>query len=279
MQQPKPARKIVSRSPHRSVGAMRALGTDLEGESHNELNAYVLVSNCHDVISIGSQPFTTFYGGADGLDHQYTPDAQLLLSNRITAILEVKAAEFVLCHDEVQRLAVLKRELTNATTRFDVITDLSIYRRPRLDNARLLRQYREPFDVDESDVRAARDLLGKHHGHLPIKVLADLSCGLSSKAILTMIANRHLAIDWDTPLTEASNVALAGPKQDALQEEAGVEERRPLLVAGFVSQEGQTLACNDPQLLLVERSHAIPAWFALSLGGIFVTYHHCHPLP
>lgn len=212
MKSAKSKRRIVRRNPHRSVGLISFpdLGiNDAEWESWLELDAYMLLGCCIDVLAINTQPFSFSYERPDGQLASYTPDACISLPNGRQALLEIKPAVFALEQDEFERLSAIKQRCIREDIDYVVLTDTDIRVNSRIYNARLLRGYTNTsVHVPSTPFETIQALL-KLHGALPIRTLVQLSKGVvAEQQIFLLIARHLLSIDWDVPLNLNSSVAL-----------------------------------------------------------------------
>lgn len=91
----KPARKVVTRSPHREVGYLAGASVgeaEVEHESHLEKSFAVLAVVSSVVRGLESQPFKIIWTDPNGSEHLYTPDYRVTLTDGTEVIVELKPA-------------------------------------------------------------------------------------------------------------------------------------------------------------------------------------------
>lgn len=96
----KPARRVVTRAPHRTVGVIMAgwlQPQPIEYESQLERRFVHLALVCPDVVGIQSQPFKLKYTEGDQERH-HTPDYLVRLFDGRAVVAEVKPAKFLPAH-------------------------------------------------------------------------------------------------------------------------------------------------------------------------------------
>lgn len=92
----KPKHKVVTRSPHRTVGLIPCSwlqSEPIEYESQLEYRAIKKLILTPHVIQIKSQPFQILYGENDCFS--YTPDLLVTFEDQRTLIIEIKPFKFV----------------------------------------------------------------------------------------------------------------------------------------------------------------------------------------
>lgn len=137
----KPARQLVTRSPHRAVGAVHVpyiQDNPVEWESPLE-RAFVRIGViCRAVISIRHQPFKVEYKDSEGTARTYTPDFLVTLSDGSKAVVEIKKDTYVdQGKDLFDRVA---EKVTEASGQYYVITN-KMMPEDREDRACLYRRY------------------------------------------------------------------------------------------------------------------------------------------
>jgi hypothetical protein len=92
----KPPRKIITRSPHRSVGAVHEpwfQSEPIQHESRLEKHCIEILLLTPSVVRIESQPLTIEFGQAKKPRH-YTPDLRITLSDGTQALVEPKGQPY-----------------------------------------------------------------------------------------------------------------------------------------------------------------------------------------
>lgn len=138
----KPARKVVTRSPHREVGYLAGASVgeaEVEHESHLEKSFAVLAVVSGVVRGLESQPFKIIWTDPNGSEHLYTPDYRVTLTDGTEVIVELKPARFIDKHRVLFDEAA--KQLRAADVPFFVLTDEHL-QREHGDIAQLWRRYR-----------------------------------------------------------------------------------------------------------------------------------------
>jgi hypothetical protein len=93
----KPTRKVITRSPHRSVGAIHEpwlQSTPIQHESHLEKQCVEVLLLMPGIVQIESQPFAVEFT-VQGRQRNYTPDFRVTLADGSQALVEPKGPPFV----------------------------------------------------------------------------------------------------------------------------------------------------------------------------------------
>jgi hypothetical protein len=93
----KPTRKVITRSPHRSVGAIHEpwfQSTPIQHESHLEKQCIETLLLMPGIVQIESQPFAVEFT-VEGRQRIYTPDLRVTLADGSQALVEPKGKPFV----------------------------------------------------------------------------------------------------------------------------------------------------------------------------------------
>jgi hypothetical protein len=146
-----PARRVVTRAPHRSVGVVAVPWLQpqpIEHESLLERGFVDMAVTCRVAVGIAFQPFKLEYALDDG-PHTYVPDYLVTLSNGERLVVEVKpmrrVPEYRLRFDAIQAV------LSSRDLRFYVVTDEHLPD-AAVDQARLWRRYaRAGVDSTQAD--------------------------------------------------------------------------------------------------------------------------------
>lgn len=119
----RPARQVISRSPHRSVGRISVSWLEgaqfLEHESETEKSFLQLAVTCPVVRGIRPQAFKLNYV-LDGQSHTYIPDYLLTLSAGTGLVVEVKPEKFVPRYKD--KFDVISLELAKSGLTFYAVT-------------------------------------------------------------------------------------------------------------------------------------------------------------
>ncbi|WP_332751204.1 TnsA endonuclease N-terminal domain-containing protein [Hydrogenophaga sp.] len=156
----KPARTVVNRSPHRSVGL--AVGTRLQSaltdhESGPEKSFVVVAGVCMGVKCIEPQPFKLQWTDAEGKLRSYVPDYRVTFIDGTQMTFEVKPTKFVAKNE--LRFDQASRQLARAHQSFVVVTEHHLTD-ARVEMAQLWRRYRSselPKDFVELATRMVND--------------------------------------------------------------------------------------------------------------------------
>lgn len=154
----KPARKVVTRSPHREVGFVAGAGlgkADVEHESHLEKSFVVLSIVSGFVQGLESQPFKIKWTDPSGSDHLYTPDYRVTLADGNQLVVEIKPARFIEQHRSL--FDDVTRQLRRAGLPFFVLTDKH-FSRKEAEEAQLWRRYRHSH-LPNDQVETALELV------------------------------------------------------------------------------------------------------------------------
>ncbi len=191
------ARHLVTSSPHRATGGGRIpelADEDVQYESPNEKLAISLLAFCHDVTHIASQPTKLIYTN-DGVDHEYTPDFRV--RTRFTQgdlYLEIKSIADLTRASQVEHYGMIAAALRTRCIDLAFLVNAQIFVKPRAAWVEFLRRYM-PSELRDGAAVRIRQML--EDGPRTAQALIDLGCELVD--IWTMVAQRHLCIDWDHP--------------------------------------------------------------------------------
>lgn len=200
-------RDVVRQAPHRITGGHTVpdLAEDpLDRESRLEEKAIKLIICCHDVSAIGSQK-TVEYINPEGCPCQYTPDLQVIVGEKLRHI-EVKPLTGLLDREKRSHYAMISRSLMGTGAQLDFITDDQVESSPHEATADLLKRYRG-HPISEQCLRLLKTVLASG----PISIRSILGCHpiqASLAELYAAISQRYVWIDWRTPLTSNSSIAL-----------------------------------------------------------------------
>jgi hypothetical protein len=136
----RPARQVVTRSPHRSVGVVAAPWLQpepIQYESQLELRFINIALACPVVTNVWSQPFRLDYE-LDGKLSSYTPDFLVVVEGGARVVVEVKPKIFL--EEWHARLDAIDRRLQAQGCSYRVLTDQQLTP-VRADMARIWRRY------------------------------------------------------------------------------------------------------------------------------------------
>jgi hypothetical protein len=182
-----PARRVVTRAPHRSVGVVAVPWLQLhpiEHESFLERGFVDMAVASRAVVGIDFQPFKLDYALDDG-PHTYVPDYLVTLSNRERLVVEVKPSrrvpEYRLRFDAIQAV------LSSRDLRFFVVTEEHMPD-AAVDQARLWRRYARA-GVDTAQAQRALQAVAQNRAI----TFADLiHQGLAPDVVYHLLGRREL---------------------------------------------------------------------------------------
>jgi hypothetical protein len=190
-------RVLIECSPYRTTGGgsiPHLTRRDAQFESPNEKAAIALLSLCHDVLHIESQPRIAVYE-VDGQARQYTPDFLVHTTFDGPLYLELKSISSFRHEKTLNRCQQDAKALRQRGERLAFLVDAQLRISPRAQWVALLFRYitGQPSPTAH---QSAMGLLA--NGPLPISELSE--AGVSLIDIWTLVAQRHLCIQWDQPL-------------------------------------------------------------------------------
>ncbi len=203
---PDAPRSVIRANPHRTVGgfsAPDAPDVQLEWESWGERYAIVTLLHCADVLQLRTQSRPFKYKDEDGVEHKYTPDL-VATTDKGSVSIEIKPLKFLVRGSNLQKYVSIARAAIDQGISLRFLTDEQIEVEPRLPTLLKLRRYARsplPLGLVESATRALSC------GQMELATLASQP-GLSSTAVFTLIAQKHLTLDLDKPLNGSSIVRL-----------------------------------------------------------------------
>ncbi|WP_128083130.1 TnsA endonuclease N-terminal domain-containing protein [Collimonas arenae] len=201
----KAARKVVTRSPHRSVGIMacswiQEIGIEYESQLERRFLQLALVSP--HIKKIIHQPFKFEYTEHEK-SRSYIPDFLLFFKDGGKIVVEVKPAKFV--EKNRGKFNYAKSVLSQKKIPFVVVTDKQIHAGTAASSAALLLRYARGQISERSHV-SCMQVAHAATGSISLGSLmkeADVSFG----EVLHLIARGHLStpaplsIDVATPIT------------------------------------------------------------------------------
>tara|TARA_R110002095_G_scaffold55764_4_gene48022 strand:- start:812 stop:1549 length:738 start_codon:yes stop_codon:yes gene_type:complete len=146
-------RKVSTRSRARPTGEYPSwkMGRMLEWESHNELNAFVLLDASPSITSFGEQPMEIEYciNGAVG---KHIPDV-LVAKNGALQVWEIKPEREAKKDDVRIRTDFLTEYLPKIGYSYHVVTGEELSNKLRLHNARTILKFgRDPIDGTSREI-------------------------------------------------------------------------------------------------------------------------------
>jgi len=191
------ARKVVTRSPKRTVGRINCRwfqDEPIEHESRLE-KRFLLRSILYPSLAhIQHQPFRVSLGGRE----HYTPDFLLTFTNGDRCVVEVKRAEKV--KELISRFDQIAQRLAEEQLRFFVIHNGQIEGQLRAHRAGLLRRY-ATMPLPASIHQAVQLLVEKHAKGIPIKTVMDHT-GAKSIQLYALVARRVVTVSAGLLLSE-----------------------------------------------------------------------------
>lgn len=201
----KTTRKVVSRSPHRSVGIMACSwfqDRGIEYESQLERKFLQRALLCLDIKHIQHQPFKIAYE-IDGETLKYTPDFLVTMWNETRLIIEVKPATFV---NKNRALFDAAREILRANDlTFIVATEKNLGSKATMANASLLLRYARGSAPDVECQRCMNIL--REVSPIPMSTLIS-KAEIALTTILHLIGRRQIAINPDLDLNPETLLSL-----------------------------------------------------------------------
>lgn len=200
-----PSRHLIEVSPHRTTGGVHVdelTPYPAEYESAYEKLTIPLLLICHDVQKIYSQQERS-YLDKQGNERKYTADFAVELT-RTDKLLEVKSLGFLVHPEQWQKYQDIARYFRKEKQPFGFIVDAQLLQQPLKSTANLLFRY-VTGDISLDVIERATNAL--RAGPMAIHELCSTST-LELRDIYTLLAKRHLCIDWDIPLSKASEVSL-----------------------------------------------------------------------
>ncbi len=180
----RPARRIVTRSPHRSVGLVAAPWLQphaIEHESELEKRFLDIALVCPSVCRIHSQPFVL----VDIADGNYTPDYLVRLRGGVELVVEVKPERFV--ERDRERFNAATAKLSERRIDFYVLNEHVLDER-RSGQGRLWRRYAMAA-LDQSGHAALSELAAQPDG---VSMADAVAAGTAMTVIYRALARREL---------------------------------------------------------------------------------------
>jgi hypothetical protein len=201
----KPARRVVTPSKGRVVGRMYSCKSQklVPWESQLERDAMLLLDLTPEVVGYESQPMWLLYSWG-GKERLYYPDI-LLETAHGEKVVEIKPADKLLEHGVLSRFAAIRSVLEEKGYAFEIWTEEQIYAQPRWSNVLMLQHYRLLGGITYSLLSVAEVFAGKQRATIG-KLAQRLSADGAMEAVLPYIAGGILCVDYNVPITPASEV-------------------------------------------------------------------------
>lgn len=210
-----PARTLTKCAPYRNTGgALIPSITELhaEHESPNERLAVAHLALCRDVDTIASQPWQDTYSDDAGELRRYIPDF-VVSTGTSSLILEVKALTFLTDEASLRKYAAIARHYFTEHQPFAFLVDAQLEEPPRAASVRLLFRYATSVATAPAQDLAKAALCD---GPMRIGELCRQT-GLQLVDVYTLIATKHLCIDWGLPVSADAMVSLPDKPYEGLR--------------------------------------------------------------
>lgn len=212
---PRKSRALVELRPYRSTGGGFLPGlmpSHAEHESPIERALLIHLILCIDVTQIESQTPTISYTRPDGSVASYTPDFTVIADGR-PVTLEAKALTYLLEAESIIKYATIARHYLLTKAPYHFVVDAQLEEMPRAGNARLLFRYATCPIADGARQNASFQLAD---GPKTIRQLCS-DARLELIDVYTLIATKHLCIDWNKPVGIDAEVSLPGQPYGGLR--------------------------------------------------------------
>jgi len=200
------ARKVVRRSNHGHVFKLASwkCGRMIELESVLEYDRAICLEMDPNVLSFQEQPFRVDYAD-QGVVHTIFPDLLVTRRNGQSIVEEIKPKELAALPEFRRRFSIEEMLVAKLGFDFSTLSEVDIRTGSTLRNSRKLRPYRR-FPVDSLLREAVLDCLRK--GPVTASSLLTMVKGLSSEALLVLVAHGHVSVDLSVRLSAASMISL-----------------------------------------------------------------------
>lgn len=200
------ARRVITRSPTRTVGRFPSAKSrrSVHWESQLERDFVYLLEFDLAVLEYREQPETISLS-VEGVARRYTPDF-LVRTAAGHIVYEVKPRDKAVHPDIAVVLAQAAEHYAARGMGYQVVTETEIRRRPYLDNVRLLLRYQaHPVEPDTRTLVTG----GLKQGPLTVgQVQAHLAPAAGFAEIYAMLATHQLVADLSAPLNHDSLIHL-----------------------------------------------------------------------
>jgi hypothetical protein len=207
--------KVVTRSPHRSVGLIACTWlqkSQVEYESQLERRFIQKVLITPNVIEIISQPFQIFYGEQNELS--YTPDFLVKFENGNQFVIEVKPYQFIDKHrplfNSVDKILIEKNLI------YCIVTELEIDNETSDQDIGLILRYTKG-SVNNESILAVQNLFNPNNQKVfSIEEISQLA-NVPKSTVLHMIGRRLLKFKED--ISTSSGTKIISNLKDTLNDD------------------------------------------------------------
>jgi hypothetical protein len=209
------ARYLKKSVPHRTVGGLNIKHLNdfsIEYESYNERYSAMLLSLCHDVERVKSQPIVFNYIDELGKQRKHYPDFEVITTDRVVFYLEVKAIENLLIPKSITKYSLIAKEYYRQKIAFKFLTNIQIEVQPLFAAVKLLFRYINSPSFT-THVQLAETILKS--GAMPITAFMEES-QLELRDVYTLVAKRHLTFDLSKPLSKDAYISLPNKPYGAI---------------------------------------------------------------
>jgi hypothetical protein len=207
----KPARPIITRSPHRSVGIVNAPHLQEEPihwESLRERSFIRLALTCVAIRHIHYQPFVIDYVDNDGQSRKHTPDFLVTLRSGTRLVVEIKTTPYIAEHREKFHRSAA--QMRNKGGWYYVVTEKELDTE-REERAEVWRRYaRAPAPADEIE-RALQLVRENERGQTGAQLSA---ADVSLQTMYHLLGRRILSVGSDLLLTDTTTLNFPEKEQD-----------------------------------------------------------------
>jgi hypothetical protein len=258
-----PVRRLIKESFFRTTGSIFVEGITpyaAEFESYNERYAIQTLLLCNDILELKTQPFKINYLGLDGKEHTYTPDiwVRTFLGDKT---IEIKGLNFLFLEKSIEYYIPIAQHLQKESKAFVFLTDNQLTSSERFKNVKILIRY-----VNSNLPQSTLEKLSNWQSSevISIEQLMEL-LGLQLVEVYTAIAQRHLSIEWNFPLSINSLVSIMNKPFKGLS----IDD---ILSSGgygsLLEQLAMGIAPADKQLLAIGANWRQPSVEYLAFGAI-----------
>jgi len=219
------ARNLKKSVPHRTVGGFNVHHINpfpVEYESYNERYSTLLLSLCHDVSSIRSQPVVFEYVDEQGKHRKHTPDFEETSIPGEPLYLEVKAIEDLLKPQNIAKYIPIAKEYRRKGKNFQFLTNIQIENQPVFEAVKLLFRYVNSV-ASLAHLERAQHFL--NDGAMPIAILLE-KAQMELRDVYTLMAKRHITFDLTKPLNRNSYISLPNQPYGGITLEAILSSTR-----------------------------------------------------
>lgn len=213
------ARNLKKSAPHHTVGGLNVHQVSelpVEYESYNERNTTLLLSLCHDVSRIKSQPVVFDYVDELGKHRKHTPDFEEASNTGEVLYLEIKSIDDLLKPKNLAKYIQIAKEYRRKGKNFRFLTNIQIENQPVFQAVTLLFRY---VNSAASLVHLERAQHFLNDGAMPIEALME-KAKMELRDVYTLMAKRHITFDLTKPLNRNSYISLPNQPYEGITLEA-----------------------------------------------------------